>query len=64
MKMGNYQMRKEELENLLSKDHPEKLGEKVNTLTKKLKFMRQCKENELMELKVKEKTKRETLAQE
>jgi hypothetical protein len=49
---------------LLSKDQPEKLGEKVNTLTKKLKFIRQCKEGELAELKIKEKTKRETLAQE
>jgi hypothetical protein len=50
------------LENLLSKDQPEKLGEKVNILTKKLKFIRQCKEGELQDLKVKEKTKRETLA--
>ena len=63
-KIGNLQLRKEELENLLSKDQPEKLGEKVNTLTKKLKFIRQCKEGELAELKIKEKTKRETLAQE
>ena len=46
-KIGNFQLRKEELENLLSKDQPEKLGEKVNTLTKKLKFIRQCKEGEL-----------------
>jgi hypothetical protein len=53
------------LESLLSKDHlPEKLGEKVATLTKKLKFIRQCKEGELNEMRAKERAKRETLQQE
>jgi hypothetical protein len=46
---------------MLSKDQPEKLGEKVSTLTKKLKFISKCKEGELVELKIKEKLKRDTL---
>ena len=49
---------------MLSKDQPEKLGEKVHTLVKKLKFIRQMKDNELNEVKMKERSKREALAQE
>lgn len=60
-RIGTFQLRQEELQNLLAKDQPEKLGEKVNTLVKKLKFIRQCKESELTEVKIKEKAKREAL---
>jgi len=38
--MGNLSMRQEELNSLLSKDQPERLGEKVLTLVKKLTFIR------------------------
>ena len=62
--MGNFQLRQEELNSLLSKDQPERLGEKVHTLVKKLKFIRQLKENELNEAKMKERAKREALLQE
>ena len=57
-------MRQEELNSLMSKDQPEKLGEKVQKLVKKLAFVRQVKESELSEAKMKERSKRETLAQE
>lgn len=46
----------------MSKDQPEKLGEKVQKLVKKLAFVRQVKESELSEAKMKERSKRETLA--
>ena len=62
--MGNLSMRQEELNSLLSKDQPERLGEKVLTLVKKLTFIRQVKESELNEVRMKERSKRETLAQE
>ena len=62
--MGDFQLRQEELASLLSKDQPEKLGEKVQILVKKLKFVRTYKEQELKELKMKEMAKREILQME
>jgi hypothetical protein len=59
--MGNLQLRPEELQQLMSKDQPEKLGEKVLTLVKKLKFVSAFKESELREKKIKLSEKRELI---
>ena len=48
----------------MQKDQPEKLGEKVQQLVKKLKFVRQYKEQELKEKKIKEMAKQEILQME
>ena len=48
----------------MQKDQPEKLGEKVQELVKKLKFVRQYKESELKEKKIKEMAKQEILQME
>lgn len=62
--MQNMQLRKEDMQQLMSKDQPEKLGEKVQQLVKKLKFVRQYKEQELKEKRIKEIAKREILEME
>lgn len=56
--IGQLQIRPEELQQLMSKDRPEKLGEKVGVLVKKLKFVRTYKEQELKEKKIKVQQKR------
>jgi hypothetical protein len=48
----------------MQKDHPEKLGEKVSQLVKKIKFIRQYKEQELKEKRLKEMAKQEILQME
>ena len=45
----------------MQKDQPEKLGEKVSQLVKKIKFIRQYKEQELKERRLKEMAKQEIL---
>ncbi|TNV78720.1 hypothetical protein FGO68_gene14713 [Halteria grandinella] len=62
--IGQLQIRPEELQQLMSKDKPEKLGEKVQILVKKLKFVRTYKEQELKEKKVKMAQKRQILMDE
>ena len=48
----------------MQKDQPEKLGEKVQSLVKKLKFVRTYKEQELKEKRLKEMAKQEILMME
>ena len=62
--IGTLQLRQEELQSLMQKDQPEKLGEKVQSLVKKLKFVRTYKEQELKEKRLKEMAKQEILMME
>ena len=52
--MNTFHFNQEDIGKLLAKDHPDKLSEKVQTLIKKLKFVRNYKEQEVKELKIKE----------
>jgi hypothetical protein len=51
--IGQLQLRQEELQQLMSKDNPERLGDKVKALVMKLRFVRKFKEAELKEKRVK-----------
>lgn len=60
--MNTFHFNQSDLTQLLAKDTPDKLGDKVQTLIKKLKLVRTYKEQEVKELKLKEIAKKEILS--